>query len=284
MWRRPRRPPLSSAPTMKSAVAALLVVLVGVAAVSAQGEAGVCACRGRPRRRAPYCARAGALLQRATPAPPRRCRSRSGFSGAVGRRCLGWRARNRPPAAAGEGLRRPPLAPTFPPSSSAAPVPCPLIYRPVCGVDSKTYANACTAAAASVVVGAVGACPGDEEVAALPPRPAVAAPRPPMVAVDPAPPVAPVPPRPLNSNAQPLAEAPARAPKPVPCPRIYAPVCATDEAGARATFANSCLAKAAAATAVADGPCAGDEAPVVAPEAPPPRVAAPERLPVIEEP
>ncbi len=39
------------------------------------------------------------------------------------------------------------------------PVMCPMVYKPVCGCNYKTYGNSCSAQAAGVAVGSEGACP-----------------------------------------------------------------------------------------------------------------------------
>ncbi|MDG4863501.1 Kazal-type serine protease inhibitor domain-containing protein [Streptomyces sp. T-3] len=46
-----------------------------------------------------------------------------------------------------------------PPPTPPASIGCPKIYRPVCGADGQTHANACTAAQTGAAVVSEGPCP-----------------------------------------------------------------------------------------------------------------------------
>lgn len=113
------------------------------------------------------------------------------------------------------------------------PVLCPEIYDPVCGVDGKTYGNACEAKAAHVVVAHDGPC---EEfcggIAGIPcPDGKVCDLRPGLCGV-----------ADLDGVCKPRPEA---------CPEIYKPVCSCDGK----TYGNDCERLRAGAQKAHDGEC-----------------------------
>lgn len=181
-----------------------------------------------------------------------------------------------------------------PPDDPSRPAVCPLIFKPVCGADNQTYANDCLATAANVAVAAQGPCPGTDPSTIA--RPDVV---PPAAPVAPGPlPTVPVPggttpPGSLASSpaGQPLAENPKPRLTPVPCARIYMPVCATVSSVTK-TYPNDCEARAAGAAVTTPGECgasrlATDEtldAAAAAPAAAAPPLAPLSREPAIEEP
>lgn len=59
----------------------------------------------------------------------------------------------------GEGEYCHAKAPGQPGACAKRPDMCMMIWKPVCGVDGKTYPNACHAAQAGVNVAEAGACP-----------------------------------------------------------------------------------------------------------------------------